>query len=67
MLQQVRLFLVLTLICLIGLGGIASAQLTDRQSEYYQGWVSTADRAESVIRANRASNAALEKFAFGNK
>ncbi len=62
MLQQVRLFLVLTLFCLIGLGGIASAQLTDRQSEYYQGWVSTADRAESVIRANRASNAALENL-----
>ncbi len=62
MLRQVRLFLVLILICLIGLGGVASAQLTDRQSEYYQGWVSTADRAESVIRANRASNAALENL-----
>lgn len=62
MLRQVRLFLFLSLFCLIGLGGIASAQLTDRQSEYYQGWVSTADRAESVIRANRASNAALENL-----
>ncbi len=62
MLRQVRLFLVLTVFCLIGLGGIASAQLTDRQSEYYQGWISTADRAESVIRINRASNAALENL-----
>ncbi|EEE36819.1 mechanosensitive ion channel family protein [Rhodobacteraceae bacterium KLH11] len=62
MLRQVRLFLVLTLLCLFGLGGIASAQLTDQQSEYYQGWVSTADRAESVIRASRASNASLENL-----
>ncbi|SDW48791.1 Small-conductance mechanosensitive channel [Ruegeria halocynthiae] len=62
MLRQVRLFLVLTVLCLVGLGGIASAQLTDRQSEYYQSWVTTADRAESVIRVNRASNAALENL-----
>ena len=62
MLRQVRLFLVLTVICLFGLGGVASAQLTDRQSEYYQDWISTADRAESVIQANRASNAALENL-----
>ncbi|MEX0306929.1 MAG: DUF3772 domain-containing protein [Ruegeria sp.] len=62
MLRQVRLLLVLTVFCLIGLGSVATAQLTDRQSEYYQGWVSTADRAESVIRTNRASNAALENL-----
>ncbi len=62
MLTQVRLFLALVAICLIGLGGPASAQLTDQQSEYYKSWVSTADRAESVIEANRASNASLENL-----
>ena len=62
MLQQVRLFLVLLTFSLFGLGGVASAQLTDRQSEYYQGWISTADRAEDVIEANRASNASLENL-----
>ncbi len=62
MLGQVRLLLVLLALGLIGLGGPAAAQLSDRQSEYYQGWVSTADRAEAVIEANRASNAALENL-----
>ncbi len=62
MLQQVRLFLVLIAVCLIGFGGAATAKLSDRQSEYYQGWLSTADRAESVIEANRASDAALENL-----
>ena len=62
MLRQVRLFLVLISLCLFGLGGIANAQLSDRQSEYYQGWLKTAERAETVIKANRASNAALENL-----
>ncbi|MEX0328924.1 MAG: DUF3772 domain-containing protein [Ruegeria sp.] len=60
--RQVRLFLALIAVCLISLAGAASAQLTDRQSDYYQGWLSTADRAESVIEANRASDAALENL-----
>ncbi len=62
MLQQVRLCLVLVALCLFGFVGAATAQLTDRQSEYYQGWIKTADRAETVIEANRASNAALENL-----
>ncbi|WP_171234146.1 DUF3772 domain-containing protein [Ruegeria sp. HKCCA6837] len=62
MLAQVRLFLVLIFLCLVGFTSSANAQLTDRQSEYYQGWLRTADRAESVIEANRASDAALENL-----
>ncbi|MTH99633.1 DUF3772 domain-containing protein [Roseibium sp. RKSG952] len=62
MLQQVRLFLTLIAVLVIGFAGVASAQLTDRQSEYYKGWVSTANRAEAVIEANRASNASLENL-----
>ncbi|WP_170760233.1 DUF3772 domain-containing protein [Ruegeria lacuscaerulensis] len=62
MLRQVRLFLALVSLCLVSIVGIAHAQLTDRQSAYYQGWIKTADRAEAVIEANRASNAALENL-----
>ncbi len=62
MLRQVRLFLVLVTLCLIGFSGAAQAQLSDRQSEYYQGWIRTADRAEAVIDTNRASNAAMENL-----
>jgi len=62
MLRRVRLCLVLLSLCLIGLGSVANAQLSNRQSEYYQGWIKTADRAVSVIEANRASNAALENL-----
>ncbi len=60
--QQIRLFLALVAVCFAVLGGSAFAQLSDRQSEYYQGWVKTADRAETVIEANKASNAALENL-----
>ncbi|WP_170608163.1 DUF3772 domain-containing protein [Ruegeria arenilitoris] len=60
--QQVRLFLAFVMLCLFGLGGPVFAQLTDKQSDYYRGWVSTADRAEAVIEANRASNASLENL-----
>ncbi len=56
-----RLGLVLSLVLLVLAGG-ATAQLTDRQSEYFQGWLSTAHRAEKVIEINRASNAAMEKL-----
>ncbi|MBO9412715.1 MULTISPECIES: DUF3772 domain-containing protein [unclassified Ruegeria] len=62
MLRQVRLLLALVSICLAVLCGPAAAQLSDRQSEYYQGWVKTADRAEVVIEADRASNASLENL-----
>ncbi|MCA0928770.1 DUF3772 domain-containing protein [Ruegeria profundi] len=62
MLRRVRLFFALFLVCFAMLGGPVAAQLTDRQSEYYQGWLSTANRAETVIEANRASNAALENL-----
>ncbi|WP_120635648.1 DUF3772 domain-containing protein [Ruegeria sp. EL01] len=62
MLRQVRLFLVLVILSLVGLGSIANAQLSDRQSEYYQTWIKTANRAEAVIDVNRASSAALENL-----
>ncbi|WP_282151051.1 DUF3772 domain-containing protein [Ruegeria atlantica] len=62
MLRRVRLFLTLVAVCFAILCGPAAAQLTDRQSEYYQGWVKTADRAETVIEADRASNASLENL-----
>lgn len=62
MLRQVRLFLALVILSLVGFGSIADAQLSDRQSEYYQTWIRTADRAEAVIDVNRASSAALENL-----
>ncbi|WP_037309272.1 DUF3772 domain-containing protein [Ruegeria halocynthiae] len=62
MLRQVRLFLTLVSICLAMLVSPAAAQLSERQSEYYQGWVKTADRAEAVIEADRASNASLDNL-----
>ncbi|WP_299638639.1 DUF3772 domain-containing protein [uncultured Ruegeria sp.] len=62
MLGQARLFLTLLFLCFVWFSTSAVAQLTDRQSEYYQGWIKTANRAESVIEANRASDAALENL-----
>ncbi|MEW2917022.1 DUF3772 domain-containing protein [Ruegeria sp. ANG10] len=62
MLRQVRLFLAFLLVCSAMLGGPVAAQLTDRQSEYYQDWLETADRAEADIESNRTSNAALENL-----
>ncbi len=60
--RLVRLFLAVAAVATIAMAGTAWAQLSDRQSEYYKGWISTADRAESVIEANRASNASLENL-----
>ncbi|MFY2826330.1 DUF3772 domain-containing protein [Ruegeria sp. MALMAid1280] len=62
MLRQVRLFLALFLVCFAMLGGPVAAELTDQQSEYYQKWLATADRAETEIEADRTSNAALENL-----
>ncbi|MGV6805523.1 MAG: DUF3772 domain-containing protein [Ruegeria sp.] len=62
MLRQLLLRLVFSFLVVIGSVVGAAAQLTDRQSEYYQGWLSTADRAENVIEANRASDASMEKL-----
>ncbi len=62
MLRQVRLFLALAALIFVGLAGAASAQLTDRDSEFYQGWLKTADRAESVVEADKASDAAMEQL-----
>ncbi len=62
MLRQVRLFLALFLVCFAMLGGSVAAELTDQQSEYYQKWIETADRAEVEIKADRTSNAALENL-----
>lgn len=62
MLRQVRLFLALFLVCVAMLGGPVAAELTDQQSEYYQKWLATADRAETEIEADQTSNAALENL-----
>ncbi|MEM9552139.1 MAG: DUF3772 domain-containing protein, partial [Pseudomonadota bacterium] len=45
---------------LLMLAGTAHAQLTQEQTEYYDAWLVTAERAEAAIEAGRASNAALE-------
>jgi len=42
------------------LGAPVAAQPSSEQQSYYDRWVVTADRAEEVIDANRASNAAFE-------
>ncbi len=62
MLRPIRLYLTILTLFLMGLGGLASAQLSEQQTEYYQNWVKTADRAEAVVNADRASNAAMEKL-----
>ncbi|TMV06561.1 mechanosensitive ion channel family protein [Ruegeria sediminis] len=49
-------------VLLLGLGSIASAQLSEAQSDYYKEWLKTADRAEEVVKADRASNAAMDKL-----
>ncbi len=51
----------LAALCLaLMLGGAAEARLTTQDREYYQTWLKTADRAEDVIDADRASSMALE-------
>ena len=60
--RQVRLFLALISFWCVLLCSPVAAQLTDRQGEYYQNWIATADRAETVIEADRASNAALDNL-----
>ena len=42
--------------------GAAQAQLSEESRDYYQGWLSTADRAEKAVDANKASNAAFEQL-----
>lgn len=44
------------------LAGAALAQATPEQRDYYDTWLKTAQRAEQVVDARRASNAALEKL-----
>lgn len=52
--------LLLGLAVMAGLVLPAMAQLSDETRAAYQEWLKTADRAEDVIDANRASNAAME-------
>lgn len=44
------------------LAGPIFAQATDDQKQYFESWLATAQRAEEVIVAERASNAALEEL-----
>lgn len=62
MTRHLQHLLALALVLVLSLVGGASAQLSDTQSEYYKKWLSTAERAEKVIEARRASNAAFEKL-----
>ncbi|MFS4583164.1 DUF3772 domain-containing protein [Phaeobacter sp. C3_T13_0] len=50
------------LVLLISLAFPALAQLDERAKTYYEDWLRTAGRAESVIDASRASNIALEQL-----
>ncbi|MGR3759210.1 DUF3772 domain-containing protein [Roseobacteraceae bacterium NS-SX3] len=50
------------LILLISLALPGHAQLDARAKAYYQDWLKTAERAENVIDASRASSAALEQL-----
>ncbi|UWQ80805.1 DUF3772 domain-containing protein [Leisingera sp. S132] len=52
--------LLLGLVLVTGLAVPALAQLTAESRAYYQDWLKTANRAEEVIDASRASSAALE-------
>ncbi|MEW2911466.1 DUF3772 domain-containing protein [Leisingera sp. JC11] len=52
--------LLLGLVLVTGLAAPALAQFSAEARAYYQDWLKTADRAEDVIDASRASNAALE-------
>ncbi|NSY38190.1 DUF3772 domain-containing protein [Leisingera sp. ANG59] len=52
--------LLLGLVLVTGLAVPALAQLTAESRAYYQNWLKTANRAEEVIDASRASSAALE-------
>ncbi|UWR81631.1 DUF3772 domain-containing protein [Phaeobacter inhibens] len=50
------------LVLLISLAFPALAQLDARAKSYYEDWLRTANRAENVIDASRASNLALEQL-----
>ncbi|KUJ80896.1 mechanosensitive ion channel protein MscS [Ruegeria marisrubri] len=45
---------------LLSFGSGAQAQLSEEQTEFYKEWLATAERAEEVVEADRASNAAFE-------
>ncbi len=52
-----------TLTLFLGIGAASvSAQVTPETQDYYQSWLSIAERAEQVIDVGRASSASLEKL-----
>lgn len=55
-----RMVLLTILLC-IAVAGTAQ-QFTEAQRKYHEGWLATAQRAENVLSAKRASNAALEQL-----
>ncbi len=59
MMQLLRFFLAALCIAVLVTGG-ADAQLSATERNYYQGWLKTAERAELVIDADRASSTSLE-------
>ncbi|MFT5344204.1 MAG: potassium efflux system protein [Paracoccaceae bacterium] len=48
------------LVVMLGMSGMANAQITVEHRQIYQKWLATADRAEYAIDRGRASDAALE-------
>ncbi len=63
MLSWLRFFVFAVLAFLaVGLGDTAMAQLDPSQREYYDEWLKTAERAEEVVEAERASDAAFENL-----
>lgn len=57
--QLFRFYLTALCIAVLVAGG-AAAQLSSADRQYYQGWLKTAERAETVIDTDRASSASLE-------
>ncbi len=62
MLNSILRLVILISLCVSVQTQALTAQASDAAKEYYQAWLSTADRAEEVIDANRASTAALEEL-----
>lgn len=60
--KLLRLLAMAWVALLLALAAPAQAQLREQDRAEYQAWIKTADRAEEVVDAGRASSAALEKL-----
>ncbi|WP_164658931.1 DUF3772 domain-containing protein [Tropicibacter sp. Alg240-R139] len=57
-----RILLAACAVLLLAFTSMAQAQLSEESRDYYKGWLSTAERAEEAVDANKASNAAFEQL-----